>query len=88
MFYICTIISLWIISYLFANVKYITYLSVATRYFDSNVKKEGKANVSLAFKVSHLNHAGTIALGSCIHILSLPICLIIDNFPNYESNNE
>jgi hypothetical protein len=57
---------LWITAFFEYCSTFIVMCSAATYYFNSNANEEGSADVSLAFKITYLYHAGTVAFGALI----------------------
>jgi len=56
--------SFWFFLWIQYSAKFVVMCSTATYYFNSDVDDEGRAEVFLAFKMTHINHAGTVAFGS------------------------
>jgi hypothetical protein len=57
---------LWIFTFLGHQSNYITMVSAATYYFDSNESKDGSASVCTGFSFAYVKNVGSIALGSLI----------------------
>lgn len=58
---------LWILAFLDYTSKFIVMASACTYYFNSGPgKPDGEAELGYAFKIAHMNHAGSIAFGSFI----------------------
>lgn len=61
----------WTVSFLREQNMFINMICTAQFYFTSNREKEGAASVKLAIKTTHLKHAGSVALGSFIHAVTM-----------------
>lgn len=57
---------LWICAFIRAKTTFIIMYSASSYYFDSNVNKDGEADVGEAFSLVYMKHAGSLALGSFI----------------------
>lgn len=57
----------WLRSYLEYTMKFIVSASCATYYWTCDFEDDGEAEVCFAMRLAHVNHAGSIAMGSfCI----------------------
>jgi len=57
---------LWVFQFISDKTKYITMVSAATYYFDSNSSKDGSASVCTGFKFAYTKNIGSLAFGSLI----------------------
>ena len=79
---------LWLLFLIHANCQWITFFSVSTYYFDSNVKKEGEADVVEAIKNATIYHQGSLVLGSFIHPFLVPLRYLIECIYDYKSEHK
>jgi choline transporter-like protein 2/4/5 len=57
---------LWLCAFFRYTANFVCMVAASSYYFNSSASKEGEAEVQMAFKFAHVNHAGSIALGSFI----------------------
>lgn len=81
-------VCLWLLCLIHGNCQWITFFSTSSYYFDSNIDKEGEANVELAIKNSIIYHQGSIILGSLIHPILIPINEIIERIFDFSSEKK
>jgi hypothetical protein len=77
---------LWIFSYLFDQITFITMSSAAQFYFTSTHNSTGSASVLSSVGLANFKHMGTIAFGSGIHTL-LVIFHILNEAGQNAANN-
>jgi hypothetical protein len=70
---------LWVFQFIGDKTKYITMVSAATYYFDSNSEKNGSASVSTAFSFAYTKNIGSLALGSLILTIVGILRSIVEN---------
>jgi hypothetical protein len=69
---------LWILKFIDDKMKFITMVSAATYYFDSNANKDGSASVCTGFRFAYCKHMGSLAFGSLVMTLITIVRAIID----------
>lgn len=57
---------LWVQAFISYTSKFIVMAAAGTYYWNSNPEDEGEAEVLYAIRIAHINHTGSIAMGSFI----------------------
>lgn len=70
---------IWGILWINDKTKFICMTSAATYYFSSGKDREGSASVMTGFKFAYFKHAGSLALGSLIHVIVIIIRFIVES---------
>lgn len=57
---------IWLVSHIEYTNRFVVQVGAASYYFDSSASHEGEASIGLAMKFAHINHLGSLAIGSFI----------------------
>jgi len=70
---------LWVLNFIATKTSFIYLVSCSQYYFSSNREKEGSARVMNGIMISYFKHAGSIALGSALHVIIMIIRIVVDS---------
>lgn len=77
---------LWVLNFIGDKTNFIYMISASQYYYSSDSQREGSARVLQGIWISYTKHAGSIALGSLVHMFVVAIRIVVDSIVSAADN--